>query len=108
MMTEISETDGVSAEQLLALSEQMYARAAAALARTVERLEQADPMPPKTAVADVDGYAAAFQRVMTERDKVGKLRNQIAGTVGGRALDMDAARAEIGRRLACLRNGSPG
>ena len=108
MNIEISETEGVTAEELLAHSEQMYARAAAALARTVKRLEQADPPPPKAATADVDGYAAAFQRVMTERDKVGKLRNQIAGTVGGRALDMDAARAEIGRRLACLRNAGAG
>jgi hypothetical protein len=108
MNTGISETESASAEQLLALSEQMFARAAIALARTVERLEQADPLPPKVAAADVDGYATAFQRVMTERDKVGKLRNQIAGTVGGRTLDMDAARIEIGRRLACLRNAGAG
>jgi hypothetical protein len=108
MQTEISDVESQSAEELLAFSEQMFARAAAALARTVERLEQADPPPAKVATTDTDGYAAAFQRVMTERDKIGKLRNQIAGTVGGRALDMDAARIEIGRRLACLRNGRSG
>lgn len=108
MKIEISDIEGASTEQLMAFSEQMFARAAAALARTVDRLEQADPPPPKVAVTDVDGYATAFQRVMTERDKVGKLRNQIAGTVGGRTLDMEAARAEIGRRLACLRNANAG
>lgn len=108
MNTEIRDVESASAEQLLAFSEDMFARAAEALAETVKRLDQAEKLAPKVAVNDASGFAAAFERVMLERDKIGKLRNQIAGTVGRRALDMDAARAEIGRRLACLRNGRPG
>lgn len=43
--------------------------------------------------------------VLEERRNVEKLRKQVAGTVGPRGeLDLDAARDEIGRRLACLRN----
>ncbi|MFE3835573.1 hypothetical protein [Pseudogemmobacter sonorensis] len=42
--------------------------------------------------------------VLEERRNVEKLRKQVAGAVGARGeLDLDAARDEIGRRLACLR-----
>ena len=108
MAIEFGKDEGPSAEQLMAFSEDLFARAAVAFAQTVKRLETADVPEPKAAVKVADEFAAAFERVMKERDKVGKLRNQIAGTVGGRALDMDAARVEIGRRLACLRNAGPG
>jgi hypothetical protein len=46
--------------------------------------------------------------VMDERARVEKLRKQIAGVVGDHALDFDAARTEIGRRLACLRDAGGG
>ncbi|MFD1882375.1 permease [Paracoccus pacificus] len=46
---------------------------------------------------------AATQLVLEERNKVDKLRKNVAGEIGAGALDLDAARDEIGRRLACLR-----
>ncbi|KFI33135.1 hypothetical protein CG51_16420 [Haematobacter missouriensis] len=42
--------------------------------------------------------------VITEREKIDKLRRQETGGTGGGALDLDAARDEIGRRLARLRD----
>lgn len=43
--------------------------------------------------------------VLEERRNVEKLRKQVAGTVGGgEGLDLDAARDEVGRRLALLRD----
>ncbi len=45
----------------------------------------------------------ATQMVLEERSKVDKLRKDAAGQVGAGALDLAAARDEIGRRLACLR-----
>lgn len=45
----------------------------------------------------------ATKMVMEERGKVDKLRKDAAGQVGAGALDLVAARDEIGRRLACLR-----
>ncbi|CAM2986971.1 hypothetical protein SAMN04488021_101171 [Paracoccus aminovorans] len=45
----------------------------------------------------------ATQMVLEERNKVDKLRKDAAGQVGAGALDLVAARDEIGRRLACLR-----
>jgi hypothetical protein len=45
----------------------------------------------------------ALQMVMDERTRVEKLRKNVAGVVRDYAIDFDAARDEIGRRLACLR-----
>lgn len=45
----------------------------------------------------------AAHLVLEERGKVDKLRKDAAGQVGAGALDLVAARDEIGRRLACLR-----
>ena len=46
---------------------------------------------------------AATQLVLEERNRVDKLRKDVAGDVGAGRLDLAAARDEIGRRLACLR-----
>ncbi|MBD1205536.1 MAG: hypothetical protein O9292_08975 [Rhodobacteraceae bacterium] len=50
----------------------------------------------------------ALAVVLDERVRVDRLRNEVAGVVGGRALDLDAARVEIGRRLARLRDAGCG
>ncbi len=50
----------------------------------------------------------ATQMVLEERTKVDKLRKDAAGQVGAGALDLVAARDEIGRRLACLRRAGGG
>ncbi len=55
-----------------------------------------------TYTKDVSG---ALKTLITERQHVEKLRRD-AGDLGcGRDFDLDAARDEIGRRLACLRDG---
>ena len=51
---------------------------------------------------------AATQLVLEERNRVDKLRKEVAGDVGAGRLDLAAAREEIGRRLACLRRTSGG
>ena len=51
---------------------------------------------------------AFLQLVLEERAKVAKLSKQEAGVVYDYALDFDAARVEIGRRLACLRDAGGG
>ena len=62
----------------------------------------------KAAAQAVKDLKAAFQMVMDERTRIEKLRKQIAGVVHDYAIDFDAARAEIGRRLACLRDAGGG
>lgn len=51
---------------------------------------------------------AFLQLVLEERAKVAKFDKQDAGAAYGYAVDFDAARAEIGRRLACLRDAGGG
>lgn len=51
---------------------------------------------------------SALQIVFEERAKVAKLREDRDGGGGERALDLDAARDEIGRRLARLRDAADG
>ncbi len=50
----------------------------------------------------------ALKLVLNERAAVDKLRKDLGGLGDGRSLDLDAARDEIGRRLACLRDAGPG
>ena len=62
-----------------------------------------DPAELKDALQTAKVVREAVGLLMVERNRVDKLRKDIAGGVGGGSLDLDAARDEIGRRLACLR-----
>ena len=62
----------------------------------------------KAAASAVRDLKAAYFLVMDERGKVEKLRKQVAGHVGTGSLDLSAARDEIGRRLALLRDAGAG
>lgn len=67
-----------------------------------------DPAKLKKAMDTAKTAREAVQLLMAERNKVDKLRREIAGGVAEGCLDLDAARDEIGRRLACLRRAGGG
>jgi hypothetical protein len=67
-----------------------------------------DPAKLKKAMDTAKTVREAVQLLMSERNKVEKLRKDIAGGVAEGCLDLDAARDEVGRRLACLRNAAGG
>ena len=67
-----------------------------------------DPAELKDAMQTAKVVREAVGLLMVERNRVDKLRKDIAGGVGGGSLDLDAARDEIGRRLACLRRAGRG
>ncbi|MDO5657849.1 MAG: permease [Paracoccus sp. (in: a-proteobacteria)] len=73
------------------------------LVRLRGQLQAGDTEGLKDAVKLARELRSAAQLMLEERNKVDKLRKDIAGVVGHGALDLDAARDEIGRRLACLR-----
>ncbi len=50
----------------------------------------------------------ALKLVLNERAAIDRLRKDYGGVGNGRSLDFDAARDEIGRRLACLRAAGTG
>ena len=107
------------------------ARAARSFEAELTALLERDGLPPGTRAADLErielrlrageaeghedavkaarALRAATQNMLEERNRVDKLRRQVAGVVDGAgSLDLDAARDEIGRRLACLRRAGGG
>ena len=65
--------------------------------------------------ADIRGLGAQVKELrdvlkllVTESQNVAKLRRDTGGLDAGGVFDLDAARAEIGRRLACLRDAGGG
>lgn len=98
-------------EALLQASEDLYRDIAQELAQATQRLREGELGEIRAAVRAVKDLREAFQIVMDERTRVDKLRKQVAGGAAGGAaaeLDFAAARAEIGRRLACLRDAGGG
>lgn len=89
---------------LLAVSEAQLRESAELLALTIQDLRAGKFGEVKTAQAAVRDLKQTFQMVMDERTRVDKLRKQVDGVVRGHTLDFEAARDEIGRRLACLRD----
>lgn len=61
----------------------------------------------KAAVEGAKVLRQAIHMLMDERGKIDKYRKQITEGIGG-SLDLDAARDEIGLRLACLRRAAAG
>lgn len=78
------------------------------MALALRRFREGDFSEAKGASAAAKDLRAAYHLVMDERTRVEKLRKQVAGVVHDYALDFDAARDEIGRRLARLREAGGG
>lgn len=101
--------DGPTPEEVLGSAERLYGMAVMELERTIDAITAGEFNEVKAAQSAIRDLRATALAVLQERGKVDQLRKQIAGHVGaGGALDLDEARAEIGRRLACLRNAGGG
>jgi hypothetical protein len=103
MTIKVSTGEGLPVD-LLAVSEAQLRESAELLALTIQDLRAGKFGEVKTAQAAVRDLKQTFQMVMDERTRVDKLRKQVDGVVRGHTLDFEAARDEIGRRLACLRD----
>lgn len=93
---------------LTEFTESLLREAAEELALAVQRIRQGQLEEAKATPGLVRTVKNAFEMVQEERSRLDKLRKQVAGTVGTRELDFHAARDEIGRRLARLRDAEPG
>ncbi len=98
--------DGVPTDILLA-AEQIYEAAVLDLIAAIHAL-QGGGTEVKAATQAAKDLRTAFHTLMEERTRVDKLRKQTAGAAASGALDFDAARIEIGRRLARLRAAGSG
>ncbi len=74
----------------------------------MERLRKGELGDLKDGVRVMKDLRAALQIVFEERAKVAKLKEDVGASGDERALDLDAARVEIGRRLARLRDAADG
>ena len=99
-----SEEEEASSVKLLKATEDLYREVAEELTQAVQDIRQGDIAEAKAAKQAVRDLRAALQMALDERNRVEKLRREAAGVVRGYALDFDAARLEIGRRLARLRD----
>ncbi len=99
---------GDEAPVLLAATETYLKDAVEDLAAAIAAVRQGNLGDAKAAMTAVRDLKQAFHALMEERNRVEKLRKQVTGDVGTGCLDMDAARDEIGRRLACLRDAGAG
>ncbi len=104
MTIRFTEGDGIP-DDFLGFTEDMYRWAIADLRTLIAAIEAGrieDIKAAKTAVKDLREVG---KLLVQERAHVEALRKQVAGSVGtGTELDLGAARDEIGRRLACLRD----
>jgi hypothetical protein len=97
--------DDAAPKDVLGVTESLFEDAVMELYRTITALRAGEFTEVKAAHTAISDLRATAMRVLDERGKVDKLRKQIAGQVGaGGALDLEGARAEVGRRLACLRD----
>lgn len=97
-----------SAEALLRQAEEQFSHIALELGEAARRAVEGEAGAAKTAAQAARELRDAFRIMVSERERVDKLRTQIAGVAGGRDLDFDAARDEICRRLARLRDAGSG
>lgn len=94
--------------QLLTHALRVFDAAAADVAAALVALRDSGADGSGRTLQAVRDLQAALAVLMDERVKIDRLRNQVAGVVGGRTLDLNAARDEIGRRLARLRDAGSG
>lgn len=92
-----------TAVDVVTIADELFQSFASDLTRLRRRIQAGETDDLKESAKLVRDLRAATQLVLEERNRVDKFRKEAAGHVGGGALDLDAARDEIGRRLARLR-----
>ena len=92
-----------SSAGILSEAQQTYQRAQAALNKLVGELDDGELVHVGEAGRILKELKQALQTANQERERLESERKKQAGIVGEYAIDFDAARLEIGRRLACLR-----
>ncbi|MCA8881872.1 MAG: hypothetical protein KDA73_18400 [Rhodobacteraceae bacterium] len=94
--------EGASAG-IMSEAQQTYQRAQAALNKLVSELDDGELVHVGEAGRILKELKDALRTANQERERVESERRKQAGIAGEYAIDFDAARLEIGRRLACLR-----
>ena len=99
---------GAADGDLLAEAEELFRTSAELLAARLRALREGRFDGLKETAQATRDLRAALQLALEERTRLEKLRRQDEPGGGAGALDLAAARDEIGRRLACLRGAADG
>ncbi len=91
-------------DECLVVAEELFKEAGLALAQLTKKIRRHELEAARGAKAALSEVLGAYQLAMKERNRVADERRKGSGIVGDYAIDFDAARDEIGRRLACLRD----
>ena len=97
-----------SIKTLIQQTDDLYFVIATEISAATEKIKQGEFDNLKDATRSLKDLRMAFQLAVEERAKLAKFDKEKAGVVYDYALDFDAARAEIGRRLARLRDAGDG
>lgn len=92
-------------KDVLSEAMELYETAIGVFTETIRDVRQGQT---KEAASYVRELSKIVQSVLTERERLEKLRKSEGGVVHDFALDFDAARDEVGRRLARLRDAGGG
>ncbi|NOX40691.1 MAG: hypothetical protein GXP05_09300 [Alphaproteobacteria bacterium] len=93
-------------DELLLKARRHYADISCALEQALAQLDQCDDKEKRAFSASVQTHWKSFLNVYEREVDLEKRDREHAGIVHGYAIDLDAARVEVGRRLACLRRVS--
>jgi hypothetical protein len=102
-MTSQAPVGELPSDALLRKAQDQYRTLAAALREAETRLAGSDNTEVKGIAELLRTHWKAFQTTLDLEIDLEKRNRERAGIVHGYALDLDVARAEVGRRLACLK-----
>lgn len=89
--------------ELVAETKILFRRSATVLAKRINELEEASPPEEKSTSTVMKDMRQAFGWALEESKNVEKIEKSLAAANGSVGYDLDAARFEIGSRLARLR-----
>lgn len=95
-----------AAQEVLADAEEHYRRTIRALSQIIDDVSAGQMARAKELKGALGDLGKATQTAFDERARVEKRIRSEAGIINDYALDLDSARDEIGRRLACLRDAA--
>lgn len=103
-MTTLTDDDASRADLAVARAMAAFETTIQALEAAVAELRDEACLDPRTVMGDLKVMNTAFAHALQMEAKARENGEKFAGRAGTGALDLDAARAEIGLRLACLRS----
>lgn len=107
-MTILKPRPEIDADDCLSVAERLFVRAIRALSEICEKLERHELEELPALKSAVPEAMQATKVLLQERNRVFELHKKKSGIVHDFVLDFDAARSEIGRRLARIRDAGSG